>query len=78
MHVLALVKMNVPVHLYCQLQLEFDFHENTLAYESCCKDLQADVHTADENGFGVDVEDAIEKVDIDIGFENVRARIAGC
>lgn len=56
MHILAPVKVDVPVQLYCQLRLEFFYLEGILVHEKWCEDLQADVHTAEENYFGVDLE----------------------
>lgn len=57
-HFLALVEMNIPVHLYCQLCLEFSFHKDVLVHENGCGDLRADMHTVDKIYFDLDVEDA--------------------
>lgn len=63
-YVLALVKIDMRVHLYRQLRLDFDFHEKNLVHENRCGDLRADVHTEDEKSFGVDVEGAGEGVNV--------------
>lgn len=56
MYVLALVRMDAHVYLYRQLQPDFDFHDSKPVPENWCADPRADVHTGDENDFGVDVE----------------------
>lgn len=77
MYVLALVKTDVHVYLYCNLRFDFDFHENKLVHESECRDLQADVHTENENEFEIDVEGADEEVDMNVGLEGVKEIVFG-
>lgn len=76
MHVLALMKIEVLVHLYRQSRLKFIFHENIPVHENGCKNLQADVYIADENNFGVDAQNATMEVDVDISVEAEREAIA--
>lgn len=75
--VLVLVKIDVPVHLNRQLRSKFEFHEDILLHENRCEALRANMHTANENNFGVDLEDVNEKVDVDVGLESVRDVTAG-
>lgn len=78
-YVLALVKMNVHVHLYRLLRSDFDLHDNTLVHKNDCADLdlRADVHTEDQSDFGIDAQDANEEAGVDIVLESVREGIAG-
>lgn len=55
--------------LYYQFCSGFDFHEDVTVHLNGRADPRSDVHTDHENCFGVGVEDANEKADVDIGFE---------
>lgn len=76
MYVLALAKMSVHAHLYCQLRSGSDFHNDIFVHKNECEDSRSDDHTVDKIKFGVDVEDTYEKVGVDIGLENARTGIA--
>lgn len=71
-YVSALVKMNARVHLYRKLRLDIDFHEDELVRENGRANLRADVHTGDENYFGLDVEDADEDMHVNADLESVK------
>lgn len=75
---LAVVKRGMHVHLYRQLRLDIDFNEDILVLENGCAGLQADLHTAAENNFSVDVKDANEEVDDGTDLERLREGIGVC
>lgn len=71
-YVLAFVKVNVHVQLYPQLPLNYNLHESKMLHVGGFAALRADRLTAEENDFGIKVEDADWEVDVGICDEGLQ------